>query len=298
MIKHILVPLDGTSFAEAALPATRALAKLLASKVTLLHVVEQAPEPVTHGEKHLTEREEAVRYLRHLSQQFSDESIACYCHVHSEAVSHVAGGIVAHEEELHPDLVVMCTHGPANLERLLRGSLAQQVVALGQTPLLLVHPGTRAAEDSFTLKQLLVPLDGDSGHENGFDLACLLAAASHSRFHLLSVLPEPFFLAGRRGTLSRFLPGATWAVQRMSQQFLKTYLEGLLDKAETMGIEGTGEVLYGKIAKTICEVAERIDADLIVLTTHGKAGTEAFWANSVAAKVQGLSSRALLLVPV
>ncbi len=55
MFKHILVPLDGSKLAEAALPAAVSLAETLHAPVTLLHVIEQdAPEEV-HRDRHLTD---------------------------------------------------------------------------------------------------------------------------------------------------------------------------------------------------------------------------------------------------
>jgi nucleotide-binding universal stress UspA family protein len=298
MIKHILVALDGTSLAEAALAESKVLAKLFDAQVTLLHVIEAQTAPVVHGERHLTDQAEAQAYLAQVAQQFTAEGLSCDVHVHSDAVERVAGGIVAHEEELAPDLIVMCTHGPGKIERLLRGSLAQQVVALGQTPLLLTSPGSRSAGQPFVLQKILVALDGDAKHESGYDLACAIAAASKAHLHLLSVVPELLSLAGRRASLSRYLPGASWFLQGMTQQNLKVYLGRLLVRAEEQGIEVVGEIQYGKIAKTICAMAESKDADLVVLATHGKAGTQAFWANSIAAKVQGQTNRPLLLVPV
>jgi nucleotide-binding universal stress UspA family protein len=298
MIKHILVALDGTSLAEAALPETKVLAKLFGAQVTLLHVIEATPSPVAHGQRHLTEAAEAKAYLAQVAQQFLAEAISCEVHVHSDAVAQVAGGIVAHEAELQPDLIVMCTHGPGKIERLLRGSLAQQVVALGQTPLLLTCPENRAAGKAFRLRQILVALDGDPKHESGYELACAIAVAGKVRMHLLSVVPEFSSLAGRRASLSRYLPGASWFLQKVTLENLKSYLGRLLAQAEEQGIEVAGEIQYGKIAKMISAMAETQDADLVVLATHGKAGTEAFWANSIAAQVQGQTTRPLLLVPV
>jgi nucleotide-binding universal stress UspA family protein len=298
MIKHILVALDGTSLAEVALPETKALAELLSARVTLLHVIESEPNPIAHGERHLTDRREAEDYLSQVAQQFISEAIPCDIHVHSETVEQVAGGIVAHEEEFHPDLVVMCTHGPGKLERLLHGSLPQQVVALGQTPLLLINPNNRLAGSPFRLQQILVALDGDPRHENGYELACAIAASGKVRLQLLSVVPELSSLAGRRASLSRYLPGASWFLQGVTQENLRIYLGRLLARAEELGIDVTGEIQYGKVAKTILAAADSIDADLVVLATHGKAGTQAFWANSIAAQVQGQTTRALLLVPV
>jgi nucleotide-binding universal stress UspA family protein len=298
MIKHILVPLDGTSFSEAALPATKTLAKLFSAKVTLLHLVEQNPTTIVHGESHLTNPAEAEQYLAPLKTQMVASGISCESHVHTEAVNHVAGGIVAHAKELHPDLIIMSTHGPLNLERLLRGTLAQQTVALGQTSLLLIPSSSDSASESFDLRQILVPLDGNPSHEGGFDLACSLAAHSKAKLQLLTVIPGPFTLAGRRAALSRFLPGSTWVIQSEAEHLLSDYLERLLKRIDTINLQGSAEISHGKIAKTIIDCAQSRAVDLIVLTTHGKSGTRAFWANSVAAKVQLRSNVPLLLYPV
>jgi len=298
MIKHLLVPLDGTSLAEAALPVTRYLARKLEARVTLLHVIEPDSRPLVHGEPHLTDQAEAERYLQRLVASLQTEGVTCDSHVHGETVPKIAGGIVEHEQELNPDLVVMCTHGPETLDRRLRGSLAQQVVARGRTPLLLVRPGTPAATEPFALGRLLVPLDGDPHHEQGFEVACELARASGARLQLLSAVPRFTSLAGQRASLARYLPGATWVLQGVTVENLRGYLGGMLERAARVGITAEAEVRPGKPGQLITKVAETSGSELIVLATHGKAGTQAFWANSVAALVQARSTRALLLVPV
>jgi nucleotide-binding universal stress UspA family protein len=54
----------------------------------------------------------------------------------------------------------------------------------------------------------------------------------------------------------------------------------------------------GNPAARIARHAEAIQADLIVSGTHGKAGTKAFWAHSVGARLLAQTSRPALLVPV
>lgn len=298
MIKRILVALDGTVLAESALAETKVLARLSGAQVTLLHVVEMNPAPIVHGQRHLTEEAEAEDYLMEIARQLSAEGILCQHHVHTDAVTPLADSIVAHQDELQPDLIIMCTHGPGKLERVLRGSLAQKVIRLGQTPLLLTNPEQQRGRKPFILKRLLIALDGDPRHENGFELACDLATMSKAQLQLLAVVPELSSLTGRKASLSRFLPGASWFLQSLTLHNLKNYLGRLLVKAEAQGIQVAAEVQYGKIARTICAQAESLDVDLIVLATHGKAGAQAFWANSIAAQVQGLTTRSLLLIPV
>lgn len=295
MFKHILVPLDGSSLAEAALPVAGYLARLGNGRVTLMHVVEQdAPEAV-HGEHHLREAGEALAYLEAVRARVGGSSVEWRLHVHAPAAADVAGGIVAHEGELQPDLIVMCTHGPGRLERLLRGSLAQQVVALGHTPLLLVRPA--ADNEGFSLQNLLLPLDGTSRHEGGLALALELAAVGRCRLRLLAVVPSAAVLAGPGALLARFLPGSTRVMQELAADNLREYLAGVQGRAVERGIETSVELRHGDVAEAIVQAAVDDGAELIVLGTHGKAGTKAFWANSVAARVQGRTDRALLLVP-
>jgi len=49
---------------------------------------------------------------------------------------------------------------------------------------------------------------------------------------------------------------------------------------------------------TITDVTKRLPADLIVLGTHGKTGSDAFWSGSATPKIASRSQIPLLLVPV
>jgi nucleotide-binding universal stress UspA family protein len=298
MLKHLLVPLDGSTLAEAALPVAETLARLFSARITLLNLLEAQPEEFVHGERHLTEAGEATRYLEKLRQQALPEELTVDLHVHTTAVSDVARGIVAHQAELSPDLIVMCTHGPGNLNRLLRGSLAQRVVGLSEIPLLLVRPEFIPRGEAFRLQRILVPLDGREEHEGGLGLARSLAAASRSELHLLSIVPDILSMAGTHATLSRFLPGTTINLRAIAAAQLQDYLEHHLAQTRVAGIDATAEVRQGKIPELIVAAANEQGSDLIVMATHGKAGTKAFWDNSVAVGVQTRTMKPLLLVPV
>ena len=295
MIEHLLVPLDGSRLAEAALPPAAALARLFSARITLMHVIEQDATDQVHGERHLTEAGEAAAYLQTLRSRLPAD-LRVDCHVHAPAVADVADGIAAHREELHPDIIVMCTHGPAGLGRLLKGSLAQQVVGLGKTPLL--HLRAEAAADSFALRRLLVPLDGRREHEGGLDLALELAAAGSGVLHLLSVVPTLISLAGEQATLSRFMPAAARELQAIDSRNLRHYLEKLLARAKGREVAATAEIRQGNPVDLIVQSADDLAADLIVMATHGKAGGQAFWDNSMAVRVQGETLKPVLLVPV
>jgi len=74
---------------------------------------------------------------------------------------------------------------------------------------------------------------------------------------------------------------------------LKEHVDGLQQK----GIKAAAEVARGDPASMILKSSEQMGADLIVLSTHGKAGVGAFWARSVAPHVAQRTKTPLLLIP-
>jgi nucleotide-binding universal stress UspA family protein len=298
MFQHILVPLDGSILAEAALPATQFLARLGSGRVTLLHVIEQDAPATIHGERHLTRAAEAQSYLEAICRQVFADEMRVASHVHSAATSDVARGIVAHQQELACDLIVLCTHGRSGLKRLLIGSIAQQVVASGSAPVLLIRPSGEREPATFVCHTLFAPVDGDPVHERGLDLALELARATGARLHLLTVVPTVGTLAGRQATMGRFMPGTTRAMLELAEEELRAYLQQQVERIQGQGMVASAELRYGDSAAAIVAVADEADVSVIVLGTHGKAGAEAFWAHSVGARVQAQTRRPLLLVPV
>lgn len=299
MFKHILVPLDGSELAEAALPAARYLAGALKAKVTLVHVIEEDAPDTVHGERHLVNPREAEAYLEGVSNLAGPPGTEVTCHVHAAATGNVAQSIVAHQDELTHDLVVMCTHGRSGLRRILIGSIAQQVVALGKTPVLLIRPGGNGRKDaSFEIKAILAPVDGDPAHERGLEAALELGRATGARLQLLSVVPTMGTLAGRDATMGRFMPGTTHAILELAEEDLKAYLTRQVSRLKEAGVTASAELRHGDTAPTIAAAADTLNASIIVLATHGRAGNEAFWSHSVGAGVQAQTRRSLLLIPV
>ena len=298
MFKHILIPLDGSALAEVVLPVAHYLARVLGAHVTLIHILEQGASASIHGERHLTEPKEAEGYLEEIARRTFPADIPVSRHVHTEAMDSVARGIVDHQAELAPDLILMCTHGRSGLRDLLFGRIAQQVVASGHTPVLLMHPHDPGMQEPFVCRTLLAPTDGEPTHERGLHLASELARATGARLLFLSVVPTWEKLAGRQAASGRFMPGTTRAVLQIAEEQLASYLRGQAARGEALGVAVSASVRRGDPASVIVETAVSTDADIIVLGTHGKAGAEAFWAHSVTAKVLGKTARPLLLVPV
>ncbi len=298
MFRHILIPLDGSVLAEAALPVAEYLSRALGARITLVHVIEKDAAASIHGQRHLTRHEEAEGYLDQIRQRAFPEGSPVALHVHASAVQDVAQGIVEHQDELAPDLIVMCSHGRGGFRDLLFGSIAQQVITSGRVPVLLVRPPAADSRKPFECRSVLAPTDGRPHHEAGLLTAARLAKATHARLNLIAVAPTLETLAGPPAISGRLMPGATRTMLDMVEDELRSYLERTAKRFQAEGVPVAALVGRGDPAALVARNAETTHADLIVFATHGKAGTKAFWAQSVGARLLARTSRPALLVPV
>ena len=298
MFKHLLVPLDGSPLAEAALPAAAFLARKLDASVTLVHIIERGASPEIHGERHLTDAAEATAYLDEVARGAFPADLRVARHVHTSEVEDITRGIVDHVAELNPDLIVMCTHGSGGLRSFLFGSIAQQVVARGTTPVLLIRPAESGHDQPFVCRRLLVPLDGTPDHEQGLPVAAELGRACEAGLLLVYVVPTLGTLSGDQAAAGRLLPGATQAMLQMACQDAATYLRDHIGRLQDQGLSVEAEIHRGEPTAVIVDTAQASGTDMIVLGTHGKAGMEAFWSGSTAPKISNRSRLPLLLVPI
>lgn len=298
MFKHILLPLDGSQLAESALPVAAYLADALKAQVTLLHVIEKnAPEKI-HGQRHLVNEEEACQYLDEVAKGRFAKDVEVYRHVHSDEVERVSASIVQHSDEFDPDLIIMCAHGHSGLHDFVVGSIAQQVIASGSIPVLLIRPENFEGRQFDGFSKILAALDGNPEHESGFEAASELAIELKAEIHLVQVVPTLSTLSARHSATGTLLPAATSALLDIDEDNAFEYLEEKLSQLKARGIHASAEVQRGDPAKEVVQSASVNDSRLIVLGTHGKSGMNAFWTGSVAPKIVEQTTLPILLVPV
>jgi nucleotide-binding universal stress UspA family protein len=137
MFKRILVPLDGSSLAEAILPQVQGLAKALGAELFLVRAAAAHVFPgvdPTEGEVDVVRKAEA--YVTEVAGRLRDAGIPIHTAVrYGEA----AEEILRHIKDNAVDLVAMSTHGRSGLSRLVLGSVAAQVVHRATVPVLLLR---------------------------------------------------------------------------------------------------------------------------------------------------------------
>lgn len=136
---RVLVPLDGSAFAAAALPTAASLADDLGAELVLVRV-DTTPYDVKAGDAQEARPVSEVQlYLRDMSQRLKDRwpNLSVSWLVES---GDPADGIAAATADRNAALVVMATHGRTGLPRSALGSVAGRVLQHGNAPLMLVHP--------------------------------------------------------------------------------------------------------------------------------------------------------------
>jgi len=293
---RFLVPLDGSHLAESVLPVVQQVAGRFHAQVTLLHIVEEHPPTVIHGEPHLTGVAQAQAYLEEIATRLRSSGIVVEIHVHQEKEDNVARSIVQHSQEMNVDLVIMCTHGHGGLRELLFGSKAQHALQQGTQSILLLFPREDGSAYPFKLQRILVPLDGTAAHEPALPIAITIARTFGAVLHLVLVIPTLSTLSGDRAASGLLLPTTMRALLDLSQQDAADYLQQAVVRCLAEGVVAHAELLRGDIVPEVLGLAERLNVDLIVLASHGRTGLDALLTGSVASRIAGRRIRPLLLV--
>ena len=140
MYKSILVPLDGSSLAEAILPEIEKVASFMQARIMLLRVCRAHVFPGKDPTKAEVEVvREAEAYLNKIVDELKAKGFDADAHVR---YGDVAEEILTHSRRNEIDLISMSTHGRSGLGRWLLGSVAEKILRHSDKPVLLL----RAAE--------------------------------------------------------------------------------------------------------------------------------------------------------
>ena len=259
----LIVPLDGTAFAEHALPISETLSHVYRSQLILVTV---------NDGNHNSEAADIQEYLDHVSWQLRQNQIACEATYRSGAVAEEINNFASDKEA---DLIVMSTHGMPGLDRLYVGDVANQLIRILKTPVLILRPTDKWQTRTTRFQRLLVTLDGSEAAENVLRYTRLLADTFKGEIILLSV-PEA----------------------ESERQNIQEYIETVARALEDRGYKARFLVTGSGAVRTILEVSLAEKADLIMMTTHGRGNFERYASvGSVADRVVDAANCPVFLVP-
>lgn len=320
MYKTILVPLDGSSLAESALPLATRIAQHTHATLVLVRVVHFASEywpaintPYPSMIQIVVEGElkTASHYLESVAESHALLDLETRIVARYGAA---APAILATAAEYYADLIVMSSHGYSGLAHWLRGSVAEKVAHNASVPVLVVRdaPATVTIHSSDIAQPLrvLVPLDETLRARQALEPAASLLAAlavpgQQKAIHLVRVVKpaataQPSEVAAMQRTLSQ----ARHFLMRQAE-LIREGTRALTLSKESILVSWS-IALDMDVANAIIRVAENGEdmegmgvfggCDLIAMATHGREGIQRLALGSVTERVLHATRRPLLIV--
>jgi nucleotide-binding universal stress UspA family protein len=291
MLKNILVPLDGSSVAEAAIPYAEALARRGGARLTLVRAAHASGGPLSSAEGQASAVASAELYLRVKAAELAAPGLA----IETAVPYGTPAAWINEEVDLRDvDLIVMATHDRVGPERWLHGSVAEVVISHATVPVLIVR-GSGGASEPFRLdgsqSVLVVPLDGSEFAEAALPVAQTFATLLGARIVLLGVVPDPIqYLPGENTVLTYTAEDPV-----LEQAQTRDYLTSVAERLDPSGSMET-VVRVGTPAAEIAMEAQSRGAVAVVMASHGRSGLARTILGSVAGGVLHGSATPVLLI--
>ncbi len=140
-------------------------------------------------------------------------------------------------------------------------------------------------------KNILIPLDGSKLAESALPHGESLAQSYGATLHLLRVARPPA-LTGREFDG----PEQFQLEMDMQRNEAEGYLKGLSGKFREKKIAVAFHVGYGPVVAEIIDTAERQNADMVIIASHGRTGLRKVFFGSVAVGVLNRIERPLMII--
>jgi nucleotide-binding universal stress UspA family protein len=203
--------------------------------------------------------------------------------------------LLAAADDEHAGLLVVGSRGVGHRPELALGSTSLRVLQAARVPVLVVPDRREEAPlpDGLRLHHLLVGVDRSETSRGALELAADVAVALGGSLSVLEVVDyvPPFPLGESTAVTSEAEEPATAPGRVM------TLLEADVRGVRARGVGAQVIVRSGDPARTLLEVAEDVDPDLVVVGTRGRGGPAELLLGSVARTVADRARRPTLVVP-
>lgn len=283
MYRQIMVPLDGSRFAEAALPVALSVSRRTHAPLHLVTVQEPVPS-FAYDDWETAAEEWSREYLANVLERARP-------HAGGEVtVSLLSGHVVEvlekEAERTGTDLVVMATHGRGALSRAWLGSVTDSFLPHANRPVLLVRPEEGAQPDveaDTTFGRILVPLDGSELSESVLEHAVEFGELFDAAYHLSRIVPYPMQFN------SPYLPHTMQLNQEFVDEAKRSAEDYLSEKVALLEARGfkvdSSAVVVPQAGHGILAEAADAECDFIAMATHGRTGLTRAILGSTADKV-------------
>lgn len=312
-MRSILVPIDGSSLSETALPVALAIARRRgAARVETVTVAASPIDPLRGGGAPVRDTRldhdlhaDAQAMVATLGKRLADMAPGAPTKA-TLLQGDAAHAIATHLKGGDYDLVVMTTHGRSGASRVWLGSVADRLVRQSPVPVLLLRDVSSAIprDDAPLYSDVLVPLaDGD---ESELILSDALALAGEgATYHLVNVVASQHFVpppsaldvVTASATTNALAPSPDVLDER--RDAATRFVGEIARRLQERGVRVTTRVLtHDHPAEAILAYAHDIDARLIAMASHGRGTARRLILGSVTDKVvRGAAVPVLVYVP-
>lgn len=244
----ILVPLDGSAHALAAVPVARALCEITGASLRILHVCSGLPLPPT----------QLIESLGLQDWSLPRSSIEA-------RIGHPAAGVVEEAHALTVGTIVMCTHTAPHRPPTILGRTALDVLQAAPCPVVLVPP--ELATEHWGVRRIVLPYDGSPVSHAAIGPAARLAHDAGAELLVLQV--------GESGACAPVEPGSISMPLYVDQpqhewpSWTGELLERLASQCPQCEFRAHLHVRGGEAGPEIVRLAAEHTADLIVLAWKG-----------------------------
>jgi len=272
MLKHILVPLDGSSLAECVLPHVLAIAQAMKAQITLLHVLDrpsgtgELPTDPLHWQ---VKKNTAKGYLEQIIIRLKRTGL----NISGVILEGIPAELIIEYANTHDvDLIALSTHGRSGLSSWNISSVVQKIILRAYKSTLLVRaykPSKHQVDQKIVYKRLFVGLDCSPRAEMVLPVAINLSQYHKAQLILGTVIRKP--------ELFHHLPPSEEDLElanRISdrnQQVAKQYFEQLTSQFSSQDINlRTFQITSDSVISSLHNIVEKENADLVVLSAHGR----------------------------
>ncbi|MGD0817393.1 MAG: universal stress protein [Methanomassiliicoccales archaeon] len=266
---RILITTDGSDKTGPAISFTMGLAKVMGAEVTAMCVIDE----MDYQDMMNAAIPEAESVLYQQSAT-AVESVVVQGKAGGVNVKPlVVSGIPSSEiiqASVDYDLIVMGTAGRTGISHLLLGSVAEKVVRLANSPVLVVHSGDRVNADGLIVKRLLIPTDGSENTNPAIAQGLALARVFGAEVTALSVVDQA--AVSHRKSHEE--------TERSPFEACREATEMIANEGRGLGITVNPLILTGTPSDEIVKASA--DHDLVVMGTVGRTGLAHIRLGSVA----------------
>lgn len=270
-MKRILVPTDFSEHAEYALKAAAQIARKNNAELMILNLLD-LPTHMNDAVNSGVNIPEVMLFLNKTNERL--EELADSDFLDDLKVSTIAKiektfeGIVSYSKAHDVDLIVMGSHGQSGIQDLFIGSNTEKIVRASDIPVLVI----KADDDHFDTKNIVFASDFSKEIKKPFENLIKVAKVFDSHLNLVMInTPNSF----KSNTVA----------EKIMADFVNDY-----------DLKNFSMHIYNdtNVEKGVLNFANKVNADLIAVCTHGRTTFAHFFVGSISEGVMNRASRPVL----